>query len=195
MTIRQKLTPELLISAYQQGFFPMADEFDGKILWHSPDPRAIIPLDKIKTPRSLKQFLKNYSIDFRINSNFHYVIRKCADRNDTWISDEIVKAYIDFHNFGFAHSVEAYMNGEIVGGLYGVTLGGAFFGESMFSDISNASKAAFYFLAYRLMERGFVLLDSQYINPHTESLGAIEIPKWAYLKILNRAITLPCNLV
>ena len=189
------LCPELLISAYRQGYFPMADEVDGKIYWHSPDPRAVIPLEKIKMPKSLKQFINKNTIDFHIDSDFEYVIKKCADRKTTWINDEIIEAYIDFHYLGFAHSVEAYIDGKIAGGLYGVTMGGAFFGESMFYDVSNASKAAFYFLAIRLMERGFILLDSQYMNQYTANLGAIDIPKAAYMKILNRALMLPCSLI
>ncbi len=194
MAEEQILYPEVLISAYRQGYFPMADEENGKIYWHSPDPRAIIPLDKITTPRSLRQYFKKHPMEFRVDTNFEYIIKKCADRAETWISPEIIDAYIAFHYMGFAHSVETYMDGKIVGGLYGVTLGGAFFGESMFSEVSNASKAAFYFLAYRLMERGFILLDSQYLNEFTQSLGAVEIPKATYLKILHRALMLPCAL-
>ncbi|MFH1052118.1 MAG: leucyl/phenylalanyl-tRNA--protein transferase [bacterium] len=182
------------MSAYSQGYFPMADD-QGKILWHNPDPRAIVPLNSIKVPRSLKQFFKKNDIEFRVDSDFEYVISRCAGRESSWISPEIQAAFVMFHDAGYAHSVETYKDGKIVGGLYGVALGGAFFGESMFSDVSNASKAAFYYLAFRMIDRGFILLDSQYKNEFTESLGAIEIPKTDYLKILKRALILPCSLI
>jgi len=188
------LYPEILLSAYSQGFFPMADD-EGNIYWHNPDPRAIVPLNNIKVPRSLKQFFKKNDIEFRVDSDFEYVIEKCAKRKSSWISPEIQAAFVMFHDAGFAHSVETYKDGKIVGGLYGVALGGVFFGESMFSDISNASKAAFYYLAFRMIDRGFILLDSQYKNEFTESLGAIEIPKIDYLKILKRALIMPCSLI
>jgi leucyl/phenylalanyl-tRNA---protein transferase len=195
MENKEIICPEILISAYRQGYFPMAEEETGKIYWHNPDPRAIIPLEQIKVPRSLKQFLKKNTIEFRVDSDFEYTVRKCADRDETWINDEMINAYIDFHNLGFAHSVETYLNGEIVGGLYGVTLGGAFFGESMFSDITNASKGAFYYLAFRLIDRGYTLLDSQYMNEFTQSLGAINISKRLYMKLLKKALILPCSFI
>jgi len=188
------LYPEILISAYSQGFFPMADD-EGKIYWHNPDPRAVVPLNNIKVPRSLKQFFKKNDVTFRVDSNFEYVIRRCAQRQSSWISPEIEAAFVMFHDYGYAHSVETYIDGKIVGGLYGVAMGGAFFGESMFSDVSNASKAAFYYLAYRMIDRGFILLDSQYMNEFTQSLGAIEIPKIDYMRILKRALMLPCSLI
>lgn len=188
------LYSELLLAAYQQGYFPMADEREGEIFWHSPDPRAIIPLDSAKPPRSLKQFLKKTPLEYKIDAQFKKVVVECANRKETWINDEIIQAYTELHELGFAHCVESYLNNELVGGLYGVTIGGAFFGESMFFKISNASKAAFYHLVKTMKKRGFILLDSQYINYFTESLGAIEIPKERYLKILNRAIHLPCSL-
>jgi len=183
------LTPQLLINAYSQGYFPMADE-NGEIYWHNPDPRAIMPLDKIKMPRSLRQYIKKNKMIFRIDTNFEQLIRKCADRDETWINDEIIRAYINFHYLGYAHSVETYIEERMVGGLYGVALGKAFFGESMFSDVSNASKAAFYFLVERLKELNFVLLDSQYLNPHTKLLGAIEISKDEYMKLLNKSLNM-----
>ena len=188
------LYPEILLSAYSQGYFPMADD-EGKILWHNPDPRAIVPLNSIKVPRSLKQYFRKNDIEFRIDSDFEYVIKRCSGRKSSWISPDIEAAFVMFHDAGHAHSVETYIDGKIVGGLYGVALGGAFFGESMFSDVSNASKSAFYYLAYKMIDRGFILLDSQYMNEFTKSLGAIEIPKINYLRILKRALTLPCSLI
>ena len=172
-----------------QGYFPMAESSDGEIFWHSPDPRAIIPFREIKMPRSLRQILKKQPFEYRINSAFEEVIRACSLRDDTWISEEIIENYVELHKLGLAYSVESWQNDTLVGGLYGVVLGGAFFGESMFSLVSNSSKAAFYFLVERMKECGFILLDTQYLNSHTESLGAIEIPKRLYLKILDQAIT------
>ncbi len=187
------LSPDLLLRAYQQGYFPMADEISGEIYWHSPDPRAIFPLEKIKTPRSIRQFIKKNNLTFAINKNFEKVIEKCAARKRTWINQEIMDVFIEFHKMGFAHSVETYLDNNLVGGLYGVAIGGAFFGESMFNDVSNASKSAFYYLIIRLIERGYILLDSQYINKFTASLGAIEIPKIIYLNILHKALNLNCK--
>ena len=187
------IMPELLIHAYKDGYFPMADPSDGKIYWHSPDPRAIIPLNKIKVHKSVHQSIRRENFEFRIDTAFENVIRHCADREDCWITEPIIEAYVGLHNMGYAHSVETYKNGELVGGLYGVVLGGAFFGESMFSLMSNASKAAFYYLAYKLVDNGFILLDSQYINPHTELLGAIEIPRQIYIKILKTALKIPAK--
>jgi leucyl/phenylalanyl-tRNA--protein transferase len=184
------ISPLLALHAYREGYFPMADP-DGSIYWHSPDPRAIIPLDKIKVPKSLRQFVRKENLEFRINTAFDEVITLCALREECWISEPIIRTYKELNQMGFAHSVETYRNGELIGGLYGVALGGAFFGESMFSKVSNASKAAFYYLALKLNDKGFLLLDSQYINPHTELLGAIEIPKSAYIKILKTALSMP----
>lgn len=187
--------PELLVRAYKEGYFPMADSYDGNIYWHSPDPRAIFPLEKIKTPRSIKQFISKNNFSFTINKDFKKVITLCADRDDTWISDEIIAAFVQLHNLGYAHSVETWIDTELVGGLYGVSIGAAFFGESMFNHIPNASKSAFYYLVNYIKSRNFILLDTQYINHHTAMLGAIEIPRIQYLKILRKAIEIPVNFV
>lgn len=173
----------------------MADSYDGNIYWHSPDPRAIFPLEKIKTPRSIKQFISKNNFSFTINKDFKKVITLCADRDDTWISDEIIAAFVQLHNLGYAHSVETWIDTELVGGLYGVSIGAAFFGESMFNHIPNASKSAFYYLVNYIKSRNFILLDTQYINHHTAMLGAIEIPRIQYLKILRKAIEIPVNFV
>ena len=193
--MRNLLTTEVLIKAYADGFFPMAESKDGDIYWHSPDPRAIIPLNTMRIPKSMRQIYRKKIFSFTINNNFDFVIRACAQREDTWISDDIIYAYNNLHRAGFAHSVETWQNGEIVGGLYGVAIGGAFFGESMFNLVSNASKASFYFLMAKLSQNGFVLLDSQYINDFTEQLGAIEIPREEYLKILKGAIQYKCDFI
>ncbi len=178
----------VLISAYSSGFFPMADSPNGPIHWFSPDPRAIISIHTIKPPRSVRQLIKKGIFEIRKDSNFEQVIMLCANRPDTWINDTIINSYINLHSLGYAHSVETYQDGALVGGLYGVVIGAAFFGESMFSIVSNASKVAFYHLVEHLKGREFLLLDSQFINPHTQMLGAIEISRSQYLKILKIAI-------
>jgi leucyl/phenylalanyl-tRNA--protein transferase len=193
--MQELLTPDLIVSAYTQGFFIMSDEDDSDIYWHCPYTRAIIPFENIKKPRSLKQSIKKFNYSFSINTDFDYVIKSCADRDSTWISDEIIHIYKDLNIMGFAHSVECRINREIVGGLYGISIGGAFFGESMFNKETDAAKAAFYFLGEHLQSRNFILLDSQYINPFTERLGAVEISKSEYLKKLNKALALPCKFI
>lgn len=189
--LRTIIEPQYLLNAYASGYFPMAESKDSVILWHSPDPRAIIPLDKIKMPRTVRQSIKKEGFEIRIDTAFRKVIEACSQREDTWISQEIIDSYVILHSAGYAHSVETYKDGELVGGLYGVALGGAFFGESMFTTVSNASKGAFYHLTNHLIENGFILLDTQFINEFTESLGAVEIPKAQYLNILKVAVNLP----
>ncbi|TNE32955.1 leucyl/phenylalanyl-tRNA--protein transferase [bacterium] len=181
------IKPEILIQAYKQGYFPMADHKDGDVYWHCPDPRAIIPLENPKKPKSLKRTEMKYEFEYRFDTNFKVVIEKCAEREDTWISREIIETYMQLHYLGMAHSVETYLDDELVGGLYGVAIGGAFFGESMFNTFTDAGKGAFFRLIERLSERKFLLLDSQYINPFTKQLGAIEIPYIEYLKLLIKA--------
>lgn len=184
------LTTDMVIWAYQNGYFPMAED-DGELFWHAPDPRAVIPLNNVKISRSLRQTLKRHSFDITFNQDFYSVICGCADRDSTWISPEIIEVYADLHAMRLTHSVEVWQEGQLVGGLYGVALGGAFFGESMFSKVSNASKIAFVYLTKHLEERGFTLLDSQYLNPFTESLGAVEIPFVEYKRQLMEALQLP----
>jgi leucyl/phenylalanyl-tRNA--protein transferase len=185
------LTPELLLTAYAQGIFPMAHE-DGRIYWYSPDPRAILPLDRLHASRSLLRHIRAGLYDVRFNTAFADVIVACAapgpGREQTWISDEIVEAYIWLHELGFAHSVEAWSGEELVGGLYGIGLRGFFAGESMFSRRPDASKVALYHLVNRLRERGFLLLDVQFMTPHLASLGAIEVPQWQYHELLREAL-------
>lgn len=194
----ERLNPDLLIDAYTSGFFPMAESRRGRIFWHCPERRAIIPFERIKEPRSIKQTIKKEGFYFTKNQDFSKVIKRCAfitreKDYDSWISKEIIDNYIQLHQRKFAHSVETWKDGRLVGGLYGVAIGGAFFGESMFSEVSGASKAAFYYLAEHLRERGYVLIDSQYLNPHTELLGAIEIPKIFYIHLLRNALSYKCN--
>lgn len=185
------LTPELLLSGYMQGVFPMAQP-DGRIYWYSPDPRAILPLDGLHVSQSLRRAIRRGRFEIRFNSAFAQVVEACAapapDRLSTWISDELTAAYIHLHELGFAHSVEAWIDGKLSGGLYGVTLRGLFAGESMFSRERDASKVALYYLVLRLRERGYRLLDVQFQTPHLEHLGAVEVSRLTYLLLLRRAL-------
>lgn len=185
------LSPEMLINGYVNGYFPMAEPKDGEIYWHSPDFRAIIPLDgTAKVRKSLKQLYRNHSFDLYINRDFETVMRKCAAlrEGDTWINEDMIDAYCELHKEGFAHSFEAYKGKELVGGLYGISVGKAFFGESMFYTQSGASKVAYMFMLEFLASKEFTLLDSQYINNHTQSLVAIEVPRDLFLQKLDLAI-------
>ena len=181
---------DLLLEAYRLGVFPMAME-NGEIRWFSPEPRTILPLDDFHVPHGLKRERRAQGIEIRINTRFADVIRGCAARADTWINDEIIESYTRLHELGAAHSVEAWSANELVGGLYGVTIGGAFFGESMFHHTSGASKIALWALVERLRERRFTLLDTQWLTPHLEQFGAREIPRSLYLHLLNEAVELP----
>lgn len=184
----QPLSPSLLLFAYQTGWFPMADDESNEIYWHSPMRRAIFPLSTDGPKRSLKKEYAKSSWSFSINTAFSDVINHCSNRKDTWISQDIISAYSELHDQGYAHSIETYQDGTLIGGLYGVSIGSAFFGESMFSLQSNASKMAFVHLYNHLISKGFTLLDSQYINDHTLSLGAITISRTQYLEQLSMAI-------
>jgi leucyl/phenylalanyl-tRNA---protein transferase len=187
-------TPEIVLSAYRIGFFPMAQSRLGPISWYSPDPRAVIPLEAFHPPRSLRTFLRRTHFSTTINGAFESVIQHCAEareNDDTWISDEIIDVYTQLHRQGAAHSVETWDGDTLLGGLYGLAIGGAFFGESMFSRAENASKSALVRLVGHLRQRGFVLLDSQIINDHIRQFGAVEIPREEYLDRLCAAISLP----
>ncbi|MBX2990861.1 MAG: leucyl/phenylalanyl-tRNA--protein transferase [Bacteroidetes bacterium] len=184
------LDPEFLIVAYCNGYFPMATSRNGPIEWFSPDPRTIIPLDDFKVSRSLKQDIRKKEFEIRIDTAFEEVMRYCSDREDTWISEEIIAAYTKLNDAGFAHSVETWFRGSLVGGLYGVAIRGAFFGESMFSLLKNASKVALFHLVERMKAGKFILLDSQYMTEHLRSLGAIEIPRSTYLNLLSKALAI-----
>ncbi|MCC7291499.1 MAG: leucyl/phenylalanyl-tRNA--protein transferase [Phycisphaerales bacterium] len=186
--IPAELKPEILLSAYASGIFPMAEP-DGEILWFRPDPRAIIPLDGLRVSRSLRATLRRDVYECRIDSAFAEVIRLCARRREkTWISPEIQAAYIELHRLGFAHSVESWKEGELAGGLYGVALGGAFFGESMFSRATDASKAALVHLVERMKAGGFTLLDTQFMTEHLRGLGAIDVSRKEYERRLKAAL-------
>lgn len=184
------IDPDILLEAYRIGYFPMAEPETGKIYWYSPDPRAIFNLNNFHIPKSLQKKLKANIFKFAINKNFNTVIKSCANRNETWISKDIIESYIHLNKIGFAHSFETYYKDELAGGLYGVALGGAFFGESMFHNVTDASKAALVFLVNTLKKCGYILLDTQYITPHLQKFGAYEIPKNEYLKLLNAALSI-----
>jgi len=188
------LTPELLLTAYAQGVFPMAHEEDGQIDWYSPDPRAILPLDRLHASRSLRRTIRSGIYKVRFDTAFTEMMVACAapgpGRESTWISGEIIEAYTWLHELGFAHSVETWLGDEMVGGLYGVSLRGLFAGESMFSIRPNASKIALYFLVEHLRERGFSLLDVQFQTPHLAGLGAIEVSQTRYRYYLRQALAI-----
>lgn len=171
----------------------MADGRDGPIRWYSPDPRAIIPLGGFRISRSLRQTLKKGTFELRADNCFEEVMRRCAMREETWISEEIISSYLELHKRGHAHSVEAWRGGSCSGGLYGVALGGAFFGESMFSLERDASKVALVELVRRLRARGFTLLDIQFMTPHLASFGAVELPRGEYLELLEEALAKRCT--
>lgn len=184
-----RLTPEVLEAAYRAGAFPMADRYGG-VAFYRADPRAVLELDALHVSKSLARVLRKGNYEVVVDRDFEGVVRACADRRETWISAEIVRAYAEFHRAGKAHSVEAYRDGELAGGLYGVTLGGAFMGESMFSRMPDASKVCLVHLVRRLKERGYVLLDCQIQNQHLARMGATEIPEPLYLRRLAHALKL-----
>ena len=184
------ITPELMLRAYSIGVFPMAESaHDPWLHWIEPRQRGIIPFDRIHISRSLAKVIRTNIFEIRINSNFNGVVEECANmRETTWISHRLRELYSALHEQGFAHSVEAYFNDDLFGGLFGITLGGAFFGESMFHKKTDASKVALAHLVSRLIIGNFRLLDTQFITPHLASLGAIEIDRSAYLTHLDQAL-------
>ena len=185
-------TPAGIEFAYRRGIFPMYHEDIAEIRWYQPDPRTILPLDGFHTSRSLAKTIRQGVFEVRFDTDFEGVMRGCGDREEgTWISEEFIEVYGALHRVGKAHSVETWRDGRLVGGTYGVALGGAFMAESMFHRETDASKVALRGLVTRLSERGFALLDTQYLTPHLQSLGAVEIPHRQYYDRLRRAIRLP----
>lgn len=192
MTEALDLSAELLLSAYAAGVFPMGSDSDPDTLyWVDPPMRGVLPLDALHVSKSLKKRVRRGDYDVKVNHDFAGTMRDCADRSETWINDVILDAYTDLHRRGFAHSVETWRGGERVGGLYGVSLGAGFFGESMFSRTTDASKVALVWLVARLRFGGFRLLDTQFTTDHLETLGAIEITRQAYRTQLADAISHP----
>ena len=200
MTAR-RLSPELLVSAYSQGIFPMARGRHGVIEWFSPDPRAILPLDSFHAPRSLARRVRSGRFEITFDHAFKQVIEACAlprpRQKQTWINNQIIEAYTELHRMGIGHSVEAWVCTDnpaeeriLVGGLYGLAIGGTFFGESMFTRATDASKVCLVHLVEHLRRRGFMLLDTQIINDHMTQFGVVEIPRSEYLDKLNHALSL-----
>jgi len=193
----QRPTPEMLLWAYRQGIFPMADPWTGRIDWFCPDPRGVIPLEAFHVPRSLARVVRSGRFEIKVDSAFQSVMRACAERrspeNPSWIDERLIGAYTALHERGHAHSVEAWRRGRLVGGLYGVHIGAAFFGESMFSRPakggSNASKVCLVHLVERLCGGGCTLLDTQFWNPHLDQFGCIEISRDEYLARLSQAVS------
>jgi leucyl/phenylalanyl-tRNA---protein transferase len=188
-----RLTPDLLLRAYSAGLFPMAESRDDpNVFWVDPRRRGILPLDRFHVPRSLRRAVRRKAFTVRCDSAFDAVIGACAapsdERRDTWINPEIEHAYIELHRLGFAHSVECWRGPNLVGGLYGVALGAAFFGESMFSRVSGASKVALVHLVARLIRGAFTLLDVQFVTPHLRRFGAVELPAREYHRRLDAAL-------
>lgn len=186
-----KLTASLLLSAYSQGVFPMGDA-SGEIAWYDPDPRTILPLDTFHAPRSLVQRIGRGGFEVRFNTAFRAVMVACAEpgpkREQTWITADIIDAYTELHELGFAHSVETWIDDQLVGGLYGVAIGGLFAGESMFSRTSDASKIALVYLVEQLRKGGFLLHDVQFMTEHLRRFGATQIPRQQYKALLKQAM-------
>lgn len=188
------LTPDLLMQGYATGIFPMAEHRDDpEIFWVDPQKRGVLPLDGFHVSRSLRRAMRNTIFEVRVDTDFEGVVDGCADRIDTWINAEIRELYMALHDRGQAHSLEIWESNALVGGVYGVTLGAAFFGESMFSRRTNASKIALACLVDRLLEGGFVLFDTQFLTEHLASLGGIEIGRAAYHKVLEQACQMPAS--
>ena len=181
------IAPRTLLEAYSQGIFPMADE-TGRLNWYEADPRAIVEIDAYRIPRDLKRILNRGAFEICFDRSFEQVMRGCAKRAQTWISEEIIRSYVALHHMGYAHSVEAWQNGKLAGGLYGVSVGAAFFGESMFYRVSHASKAALTHLLQHLQARHFLLHDAQVMTPTLALFGAKNISRRDYLLRLRTAL-------
>ena len=198
MAREPKLTARRLLDAYASGYFPMAESRDNpELYWFNPPRRGVLPLDDFHVPSSLKKVLRRQPFELRVNTAFEAVIRACAElnhsRKETWINDVIIGLYCELHAKGHAHSVESWQDGKLVGGLYGVSLGGAFFGESMFSRTSEASKVALVHLVERLRAAGYRLLDTQFVNEHLKQFGVKEITKRTYMARLDKALRVEPN--
>ncbi len=180
------LEPGFMVSMYARGSFPMAEK-DGTVNWYMPETRAVIPVKKFNIPRSLKKFMQTTSFEYRYDSDIMGVITNCSNRKETWISTELINAYQRLIDLGYVHSVEVYENNILVGGLYGISFRGAFFGESMFSRVPQASKCAMVKLFDNLKTKGFELVDVQYVTEHLKMFGTIEISYDDYVKILIEA--------
>lgn len=192
--VRPVLSPELMIRAYAAGIFPMSDGADQPgIFWVDPQRRGVLPLEAFHISRTLRRRLAQGGFEITVNRDFPGIIAACADRPETWINSEIFGTYLSLHAQGHAHSVEVWMDGELAGGVFGVVLGAAYFGESMFSRLTDGSKIALTHLIARLRAGGFQLFDTQFTTEHLQSLGAIEIPRAEYRRQLQLAVTSPAD--
>lgn len=194
------LTPDLLLQAYCQGIFPMADpDKTNALYWYDPDPRAIIPLESFHIPKRLRRTLRQNGFEIGYNSNFNSVILACAEpapgRQETWLSPELIQLYSKLNQLGYAYSCESYREGELVGGVYGVAIGGFFAGESMFSRVTDASKVALVCLLQHLRQQGFSLFDTQFITPHLRQFGATCVSRTEYRRRLASALSLKVNFI
>lgn len=187
------LTPDLVITAYANGYFPMPHPETEEICWFHPDPRAILPLDGFQASRSLLKSIRSKNFRTSFDEAFEAVIDACADRQETWINEEIRTVFVELHKLGHAHSVEVWMDDRLVGGTYGLALRGAFFAESMFHRETDASKAALFGLVNHMVSRGMTLLEVQFLTPHLASLGAREIPAESYMERLRQALRKPVS--
>jgi len=195
-----QLEPELLLKCYKAGVFPMANSRDDKeIFFVDPEKRGIIPLNGLHISKSLKKFIKKMNYKITINKAFNEVIKKCAEpsysRGETWISHDIERMYCELHYYGNAHSIEVWESKNLVGGVYGLAIGGAFFGESMFSEEKNASKVALVKLVEQLAMKNFILLDTQFLTKHLQSMGGIEIQRKEYHELLNNALNISTEFI
>jgi leucyl/phenylalanyl-tRNA--protein transferase len=186
VTMANIIPPDILLDFYRRGVFPMA--MNGELRLFSPDPRGVIPLEKFRIPHGSRKILRDSAWKVTVNGAFEEVVLGCAERDETWIDETIFGSYAELHHLGHAHSVEVWRDGELAGGLYGVAIGAAFCGESMFSRVPGASKVALANLVERLRGRGFMLLDTQWVTPHLEKFGACEIPRSEYLEQLAKAV-------
>ena len=194
MVKQRPLSPELLLNAYASGVFPMAESReDEELFWVDPHFRGVFELDRFHISRSLAQHIRQEPFQIRIDTAFMKVVAGCADRTETWINAQLLDLYEQLHLMGYAHSLEVWDNETLVGGVYGLAIGGAFFGESMFSRRTDASKIALVYLVDRLRIGGFSLFDTQFITPHLTSLGAVEIPRDEYHRRLEHALTVDVN--
>ena len=182
------IPPETMLDFYRRGVFPMA--VDGELRLFSPDPRGVIPLDGFRIPHGSRKVLRDPAWEVSVNEAFEEIVLGCAERDETWIDETIFLTYAELHHLGHAHSVEVWRDGELAGGLYGVAIGAAFFGESMFSRVPGASKVALVSLVDILRAQDYELLDTQWVTPHLEKFGACEIPRDEYLEKLGRAVEL-----
>jgi leucyl/phenylalanyl-tRNA---protein transferase len=187
------LEPDNMIRLYASGAFPMADNETGTINWYMPEKRTIIPLNNYNVPRSARKAIEKKNFEITFDKDFVKILNGCASRKETWISQELIDAYKRLKKRGHVHSVETWLKGKLVGGLYGVTFRGAFFGESMFSKVSEASKAALIALIRHLAEKSFLLLDVQYMTEHLQMFGAVEISFEKYTELLHRSYTRECE--